>query len=269
MQISLKEIVFMTGWISFIFLIAPGFLIVYMTVYNRRKKKHIEETGQLKQAFQHELLKSQMEVQEQTLKTIANDLHDNISQILGLTVVTLSSVDLGDGVRAAEKIAAAEHLTRRSIREIRALSKLLHGEDLISKGLLHAIGFELEWLEKSGSYQIVRNSKVDSLPKHPDKELIVFRIFQEMLHNILRHAKASVIIIEDDYTADILTLILADNGVGFNTTAALTQSTGMGLQNMHRRVAMIGGTITIASTPGEGTRITIVVPYSTQLHDEQ
>ncbi|MRG44481.1 hypothetical protein GFS24_05120 [Chitinophaga sp. SYP-B3965] len=264
MQVSSNEIMVLIAWISFIFLIAPGFLIAYITVYNKRKKKHREETTQLKQDFQHELLKLQMEVQEHTLKTIASDLHDNINQILGLAVITLSSIDIRNGAQALEKITAAEDLTRRSIREIRALSSLLHGEELISKGLLHAIGFELEWLEKSGRFQITRKEEITDLPLQPDKELIIFRIFQETLHNIIRHSQASAIIIELIYMAEILRIRIEDNGIGFNTETVMIQNTGMGLQNIRKRAAMIGGTATIISAPGNGTSVTISIPYSSQ-----
>ncbi|MGO4291429.1 sensor histidine kinase [Chitinophaga sp. RAB17] len=262
MQVSSNEIMTLIGWISLIFLIAPGFLIAYISVYNRRKKKHHEETLQLKQTFQHELLKLQMEVQEQTLKTIATDLHDNINQILGLAVLTLSAVDLQDTKQASQKILATENLTRRAIREIRALSGLLHGEELIGKGLVHAIGFELEWLEKSDRFQIIRKGEMKQLPSQPDKELIIFRIFQESLHNIIRHSQASVIVVELALTNDLLTLRLEDNGIGFNAEAVVMQHSGMGLQNIRKRAAMIEGAASIVSTPGQGTSVTISIPYS-------
>lgn len=252
----------MIGWITLIFLIAPGFLIAYIAVYNRRKKKHREETLQLKQTFQHELLRLQMEVREQTLKTIATDLHDNINQILGLAVLTLSAVDMEDTKQASEKILATENLTRRAIREIRALSGLLHGDELISKGLVHAIGFELEWLEKSERFQIIRKGAMNQLPSQPDKELIIFRIFQESLHNIIRHSQASIVVVEQTLANDLLTLRLGDNGIGFNVETAMTQNSGMGLQNIRKRAAMIGGATSIVSMPGEGTCVTISIPYS-------
>jgi signal transduction histidine kinase len=247
------------GWLSAIFLIAPGFLISYVVVYNKRKKRHLEEKEQLRRAFQYELLQSQMEVQEQTLKTIGNDLHDNINQLLGLVAVTLSAVDVTDQDNAAGKIASAESLVRRSIQEIRALSRRMHGEELIGKGLLQAIGFELDWLERSGVYQIIRKGSLEGMPELPEKELIVFRIFQETLQNIIRHAQATVIRVEQSYGDETLLLRLSDNGIGFDLEATRAGDTGMGLSGIFRRAALMGGAVDIVSKPGEGTSVTITL----------
>ncbi len=260
MQIPSNEIIPLIGWVSAIFLIAPLFLIVYVSVYNSRKKKHQEETERMRHAFRTELMQTQMEVQEQTLKTIGNDLHDNINQLLGLMTITLSAVDLSDKDKAAEKIAAAEALARRSIREIRALSRLMHGEELVGKGLPHAIAFELDWLEKSGRYQIHRTGNLTGMPKHPETELFVFRIFQETLHNIIRHANATSVTVEQSWQDQTLTLRLIDDGAGFDVEAALAQPSGMGLQNIRKRAAMIGGAAVIRSVPGKGSSVTITVP---------
>lgn len=261
MQISSKEVFFLISLITVIFLIAPLFLIVYVNLYNRRKKKHDEETESLKRSFENELLKSQMEVQEQTLKTVAYDLHDNIGQLLGLTIITLSSINMNDPAKAMEKIAAAEDLAKRSVKEIRALSRLLDGEELISRGLIGAIAFELDWMEKSQLYKISYHSSLNTLPPKADKETIIFRLFQETLHNIIRHAKALEIIINLEFINDTLTLSIADDGIGFDFTEIKKRHKGMGLENVQKRVAMIGGTVSFDTAPGTGTRITITIPY--------
>ncbi|WP_298709001.1 ATP-binding protein [Chitinophaga sp.] len=266
MQVPTNEILTLIIWVSAVFLLAPLFLIVYVTVYNSRKKKHLEETERLRNAFRTELLQTQMEVQEQTLKTIGNDLHDNINQLLGLMTITLSAVDLSDTEKAAGKIAAAEELARRSIREIRALSRLMHGEELVGKGLANAIAFELDWLEKSGRYQIHRTGSLAGMPKHPETELFVFRIFQETLHNIIRHAQATSVFIEQSWSDNTLTLTLTDDGAGFDVEAALAKQSGMGLQNIRKRAAMIGGAAAIRSAPGKGSSVTITVPRTIQHH---
>lgn len=266
MQIQTSEILTLLIWVSAVFLIAPLFLIVYVTVYNARKKKHQDETERLRTAFKTELLQTQMEVQEQTLKTIGNDLHDNINQLLGLMTITLSAVDLSDKEKAAERIAAAEALARRSIREIRALSRLMHGEELVGKGLPHAIAFELDWLEKSGRYQVHRKGSLAGMPKHAETELFVFRIFQETLHNIIRHAQANTVTVEQSWQDNTLTLTLTDDGAGFDAEAALAQPSGMGLQNIRKRATMIGGSAVIQSAPGKGSSVTITVPRTNPNH---
>ncbi|MFB6456408.1 sensor histidine kinase [Chitinophaga sp. Hz27] len=260
MPLSSTEIISLIAWLSAIFLIAPGFLIVYVVVYNRRKRRHQEEKEWLQQNFRHELLQSQMEVQEQTLKTIGNDLHDNINQLLGLVVITLSAVDLDNKQKANEKLMAAESLVRRSIQEIRALSRLMHGEELVAKGLPHAIAFELEWLEKAGRHKVVYTGSLHQMPAMPEKELIIFRIFQETLHNILRHAQATEITVHQAYDQQQLRLSINDNGIGFDLNTVLANNTGMGLSSILRRAALVGASVDINAVPGTGTTIKISLP---------
>jgi len=258
MQISSKEILVLISIITVIFLTIPLFLIAYIRLYNERKNKHAEEKRNLKSAFENELLKSQIEVQEQTLKTIAYDLHDNIGQILGLTVITLSSIDLENREKAAEKISTAEELTKRSIKAIRSISRLLHGEELLSRGLTGAIAFELEWLEKSDLFTITYLNNAKDLKAQPEKETIIFRLFQEILNNILKHAQATQIAISLELSNNVLTLSLEDNGIGFEVNQ---QYEGMGLQNIQKRAAMINGNALFSSKPGSGTKIVITIPY--------
>ncbi len=85
-----------------IFLIAPAFIIIYIIIQNQRKKKHIEEKAKMQQTFAAELIKTQLEVQEQTMQTIGADLHDNIGQLLSLTALTLGSVEFNDVNKAQQ-----------------------------------------------------------------------------------------------------------------------------------------------------------------------
>src|SRR5271170_649129 len=98
---DIKELVLIT---TLIFLIAPAFIISYIFVYNRRKKKHIEEKAQMRLKFGAEIAKAQLEVQEQTMQTIGADLHDNIGQLLSLTSLTLNSIELDKLAKAQQKI---------------------------------------------------------------------------------------------------------------------------------------------------------------------
>src|SRR3569833_2855451 len=146
---EIKELIIIT---TLIFLIAPAFLMLYIFIYNRRKKKHMEEKEQMKVILEAELLKTQMEIQEQTLQTIGTDLHDNIGQLLSLTSLTLNSIELDNPDKAQQKVDAAIELNLKSIKEMRQLGKLLHGEQLVKLGLEEAIRSEINWIEKSGRF---------------------------------------------------------------------------------------------------------------------
>jgi len=247
---------------SIIFILAPISIIIYIFVYNRRKKKHIEEKALMKLTFDAELTKTQLEVQEQTMQTIGADLHDNIGQLLSLTSLTLNSIELDNQSKAKQKIDAAIDLTLRSIKEMRLLGKLLQGDQLIVLGLSEAIRHEISWMERSGRYEI-SYSEEGEIPavNNPDKDLILFRILQEILNNIIKHASATQISIKLEYLNEQLKFEINDNGVGFNADDLSSAQTGMGLQNIRKRAGIIGGEVEIKSNPGEGTCITIFIPY--------
>jgi two-component system NarL family sensor kinase len=256
---DIKALILIT---TLIFLIAPGFILAYIFIYNRRKKRHIEEKELMKLTFDAELIKTQMEIREQTMQTIGADLHDNIGQLLSLTSLTLSSVGLDDKDKAREKINAALDLTLKSIKEMRLLGKLLHGEQLIGLGLAEAIRHEINWIEKSGRYE-VKYDITGEQPVHnnPDKDLILFRITQEILNNIIKHAEAKEINIKLGYSDTGTRLQIIDNGTGFNLHELPDAQKGMGLNNIQKRAEIVGGEVFIQSQPGEGTCIDIFIPY--------
>jgi len=253
---NIKELITVT---TLIFLIAPAFLLLYIFIYNRRKKRHIEEKEQMRLNFEAEIVKTQLEIQEQTMQTIGADLHDNIGQLLSLTSLTLGSIELDDPDKIQEKIEAAIDLTGRSIKEMRLLGKLLQGEQLISMGLADAIRHEIKWVERSGQY-IVSCVIDEEMPaeNNADKDLIIFRILQETLNNIIKHAQAKHINIKLSYAGRQLILDINDDGNGFNVAG---QSAGMGLYNIQKRTQIVGGQVVIDSAIEEGTRITIFIPY--------
>ena len=262
MPVSTKEIVSLIGLTSIVFLIAPIFLIRYVLLYNRKKKKHEEEKQAMVKTLETELLRTQMEVQEQTLKTIAYDLHDNIGQLLSLTTITLSSINLNDLTKTAEKIALVEDLTARSTKEVKALSRMLHSEELLSRGLFSAIEFELEWMKRSDRFAIhFVKPTFDSFTGDGSKETIMFRLFQEIINNIIQHSRATEIFVNLEQVEGALKMSIRDNGAGFDVEETLKRKTGMGLYNIKKRAAIINGTASIESAPGTGSVIAITVPY--------
>ncbi|MFC5285227.1 sensor histidine kinase [Pedobacter alpinus] len=214
----------------------------------------------MQKEFETELLKTQIEVQEQTLKTVAQDLHDNIGQLLSLTAVTLSTLNLSGDDKAMEKVSYLEEINVRSLNEVKALSKLLHSEDILSKGISEAIYFEIEWLKKSEKFELEYVSENSGDTNDNTKnQLILFRLFQESINNILQHSFATKIKVVLIQTDEFLTLIIEDNGVGFKMDNQ-KELKGIGLNNMKRRVELIKGTLSIQSEIEKGTKINITIP---------
>jgi len=257
---DIKQLILIT---TLIFLLAPVFVILYVLVYNRRKKKHSEEKVQMKMAFDAEIIQTQLEVQEQTMQNIGADLHDNIGQLLSLSSLTLNSIQLDDLEKAKQKIEAAIDLTGRSIKELRMLSKLLQGHQLLGVGLSEAIYHEINWIEKAGKYQVNYTHEGETPATNSmDKDLILFRILQEVINNIIKHADATQINIKLAYADQKMKLDIDDNGIGFNTENRPANQTGLGLQNMGKRAAIVGGEVFIRSEENKGTQVTVIIPYA-------
>jgi len=244
------------------FLIAAGLVFLVFT-YNKRRKIHAIEKESLKKEHETILLKTQIEVQEQTMQTIASNLHDNIGQLLSLTNLTLASINLEDKDKASKKIDTSTDLVNKSIKELRELAKLLQGEKLLEKGIAHAIAQEVNWLKKAEIYQITFIDELgEDTEASTEKDLIILRLFQEIINNIIKHAQASQIAISLNYKQGNLVIIINENGIGFNYQEIAKNITGgLGLHTIEKRVKLIGGTFKVDSEIGKGTEITLNIPY--------
>lgn len=245
-----------------VFLILACFIVYFVLLYKRKQQKTALEKEAMKLHYEAELLKTHIEVQEQTMQTIAADLHDNIGQLLSLTTLTLGSIDLQQQKKAEKKIGDSLSLVNKSIQELRELAKLLHGEQVITLGLGHALQQEFYWLKKTEAYQLKFNNQlIDLKITSPDKDLIILRLLQEIFNNIIKHAQASQIEINAHIANETLYLSVKEDGIGFDYETIKDEKLGMGLSSLQKRVAMINGVITINSAPQQGTSITIEIPY--------
>lgn len=262
LQVLATEINTLIICVTIVFLLAPITLLIYVSNYNRRKKYHREEKELMQLTFESELSKTQLEVQERTMQTIGADLHDNIGQLLSLTSLTLRSVDLTDITKAEQKIADAITITSRSIQEMRLLGKLLQGEQLIAIGLEKAIQQEVTWISKAGQMNAeFRCEGQRPEIKNGDKELILFRILQEILSNCIRHAQAHNVVISLIYNSNHWLLEVSDDGIGFNDLSSGQEVAGQGLYNIRKRAAIIDAEININTAPNKGTQFLLQIAY--------
>ncbi len=232
-----------------------------MTQYYRRKKNHAQEKETMQHQFYAEILKTQIEVQEQTMQTIAADFHDNIGQLLSLTNLTLGSIDLKNLKKSTQKIETSINLVNTSIKELRDLAKLFQGELLVEISLSHAIEQEINWLEKGDRYQINASIELAAITvQSPNKDLIILRLLQEIFNNIIKHSSATEVLINAYLKEDIFYLIVQDNGIGFDHTKAMEDKNGLGLHSLYKRIQLINGEINIESST-TGTNITIKTSY--------
>ena len=243
---------------TIVFLVLGAFIVMIMLVYRKRRNLHIIEKISLQANFKQELLKAQLEIQEQTLTYIGREIHDNIGQVLSFVKLTLGTHS-ADPDLLKQKMVESRELIAQAINDLRDLSKSLSFQHIVHLGLVKAIEIAAERVNKSGLLYLTLNVTGEPYSLGEQNELVLFRIFQESLNNALKHAEAHNFIINLQFHKETFNLTLADDGRGFSVSERLNEGGGSGLKNMKNRAALIGATATINSSEGNGCSISIVL----------
>ncbi len=235
-------------------------IIAFIFIYQKRYYKYLKEKQEMHVQFAHTLMQSQLEIHDQTLQNISYEIHDNIGQVASLIKINLNTLKLDNVEKATEKINDTKDLVRQLITDVKSLSASL-GTDRIAKiGLIRAIEIEVERLNKTGDF-ITKIIKEDDLPLlNNEKAILLYRMVQEILNNIVKHAQAKHITILITNTDDRFILAIKDNGIGFDVDEKLNTKDGAGLSNLKNRAKLVNAFIAIESKPDKGTKITIEMP---------
>jgi signal transduction histidine kinase len=212
-------------------------------------------------AHQHDELQAMtrrlMSVQEDERRTLSRELHDDIGQ--QITAIKLGAMALQgdyDPARRAEILAEIVEITDQTVAKVRNLSLLLRPPQLDELGLEAALRWQADAMFRNVPPRLVLD--IEPLPTRapPAVELACFRIAQESLTNVLRHAGAQEVRLELAQRDDALVLEIRDDGRGF----AGSDSAGLGLVTMRERAQQLGGRIEIRSGPDRGTCIRAELP---------
>jgi two-component system, NarL family, sensor kinase len=249
--------------IIFCFIIILGFVffIVYIvSLHQKSRNKFLLEMEELKNNFRNEILQSELEMQEQTFETISMEIHDNVSQLLSVSKLNLGMIEEATP-EVLEKIRYSVDLMTHAMKDLRDLSRRLDSDMIRQEGLCMAIEAYISQLRKSVTGEIVFNARGYGGTITVEKELILFRILQEAINNILKHAEASLIVIDLIFSYGELQLIVTDNGRGFDFSYNSGRiHVGSGIKNMQKRSALIEGKFFLESAIGKGTRIEVHIP---------
>ncbi|MES2847819.1 MAG: ATP-binding protein [Bacteroidota bacterium] len=210
------------------------------------------------QIHKQELLKTRLEIQEQTLQNISEEIHDNIGQVLSLVKLNLNTFpeNLGDEVQ--KKLHDTELLLSKAIEDLRDLSQSMNTDKINSLGIEAALEQQLKQLQKTGKFTTKLHVGGNKFTLPPQKEMVLFRIVQESLNNAVKHSSAKNIEIELMYRPGCgLVLQITDDGNGFNPETNHPSKTGIGLKNIHNRASLIGAVFSLHSSLNNGTTISI------------
>lgn len=250
--------VFIAGTILFVIFIF--FLIAYMVVHKNKQNKFLVEKNRM--IFEHEskLLRARIEEQENTLQNISKEIHDNIGQTLGFVQMNMHMITkLATAPRQVEMLAQTTELLTSVHKDIRNLSHTLNSDYIKNIGLIEALQKEADHINATKDIVCEVEITGEYCELVPEKSLDIYRIAQEVVHNALKHAQATVIKIRLIYEPDHFILSVSDNGVGFNKDK-IFELEGIGLLNIFQRARFLEGKINIQTAPDMGCTVTLTVP---------
>ncbi len=217
-----------------------------------------------------------IEAQEEERKRVAREIHDGPAQSMSNIVIKAEICERlldKDIDEARKELQNLKKVMRDSLQEVRKIIYNLRPMALDDLGLLPTLErYVISFKEETGIDVQLRSIAINEEIK-PVISLAVFRIVQESLNNVLKHAQAKRVSILLEHVNQKLSIIIADNGVGFNTEDVKIiepESTGgFGLFSMKERVALLEGEVDIVSQVGVGTKITIHIPLLDEGEDSQ
>ncbi|MBI1804681.1 MAG: sensor histidine kinase [Ignavibacteriae bacterium] len=258
-----------------------AFVLFFLVVVFANQRRFIAmqrdkiEASKREQDLLRQLPEKMMEGEERERKRLARELHDGINQMLASVNYRLHTAK----AKSSGNAGLTEHIDGllvdlgKTMEEVRRMSHNLHPKVLDQRGFNAAVqSLCSEFAEQTGIS--IRQSLAElplSLPK--EIQLSLFRIVQEALTNIQKHAQASLVSIETECTNSYMNITIADNGKGFdpsnvNREKAEQGPSGIGLTTIRERAALLRGTATIDSNDSSGTTIVVKIPLSTLTHQE-
>ena len=233
-------------------------IIVIFSIFQNRKMKFLLEKRADEIRFEEEIIKSQMETQEQTLQNISWELHDNVGQLLSVAKMQLNILQptIPNGQKGI--LEETGDIISKSLQEIRTLSKLLNPETVKNMGLQEALELEIQRFNRMNFLEASLTTEGEQKAVDQKDEIILFRILQEFLSNSIKHARAKSLNVNLNYQYENLIITAKDSGVGFNEGEIIK---GSGLINMQSRAKLIDADFSLTSKKNKGVTLTLTYPY--------
>lgn len=234
-----------------VFLLVTIMAIAFVLSARQRMRQEMI-LAETKLSYEQELRRVETEVSEELMSRFAQELHDNIGQLHTAMNIQIQNQKL-DHPEYAEKMGTLEAYLNEATRQLRILSRTLNYDYLGHAGLLHSIELETERLKQLKRVEVDLHLNGNISPLNKNQELVVFRIFQEIVQNCLKHADAKHLEIKLECSPTAFDFRISDDGKGFNTENILASERSNGLRNIMKRATMAGLKIELKSSPGKGT----------------
>ena len=250
--------------ITLILLLLTCFLMSFLFVYQKKQISYFETIEKLRHDHEKDILRTQLEMQEQTFQHISREIHDNINLSLTLAKLNLNTFDWNHPAKAKTKIDSTLQQISKAIADLSDLSKGMNSEIIINQGLIEILKKETNRLRELNLFELDYIITGNPVFMDSQKELVIFRIIQEAFNNIIKHAKATSVKLSLEYNFDHINVLIADNGIGFCKNAVeqnKNKESNAGLNNMQKRAALFNGRTIIDSILDSGTNIFVTIPY--------
>ena len=221
-------------------------VILLFAIFQKRKNKLVRIQQETENKFKEEIIETQIEIREETLRNISWELHDNIGQLL-----TLAKIQLNEADETCGNVSEASETISECLKELRNLSKLINPDTFSSLTLIEALKMEIQRFNRMKYLETTLEYNQETFELNTKVETIIFRMLQEFFTNTIKHSKATQLIVKLTYTEETLEIKAEDNGVGFDVSQL---SRGIGLSNIKNRAKIIGAKAIIESKKGKGTQ---------------
>lgn len=222
----------------------------------RHRRKMAEKLLEEQQRYQRQVTEEVISAQEKEREEIGHELHDNVNQVL-TTVKLYLEMALHQPETRNELISKSINLVMNSIGEIRNLSHDLSAPTLGTRSLIDSITALVETVSGSSGLDISFDHSSCYTSLSMNQKLAIYRIIQEQLNNVVKHANATTVSIVLSQSNTITSLVINDNGKGFNT---IEKRNGIGLNNINSRAKVFNGEAEIKSIPGKGCTLKVTLP---------
>jgi two-component system sensor histidine kinase UhpB len=199
-----------------------------------------------------------LRAQEEERRRLARDLHDEVNQALTAILLRLEALSQAAPPELCSELSELKRLVNQAMSELLQLARQLRPTALDDHGLLPAMASQVKRFEAQTGIKAELTASASSASLQPDEEIAVFRIAQEALANVARHADAREVSVGLRTDGPGVELTVRDDGRGFEPSRPV--GNGLGLGGMAERARLVGGELTIESRPGEGTELSLRVP---------
>ncbi|TAF45224.1 MAG: hypothetical protein EAZ51_03375 [Sphingobacteriales bacterium] len=262
-KLTINKRNYLATFLGVFFLLSVAFSVLFFN-RNKIKQQNILQQTIIKQ--QDIATKAIIEAEDNERSRIASDLHDGVGQLFSTVKMNLSGMqhDLVFKEKATQlNFEKTILLVDESCKEIRSISHQMMPNVLLKMGLVSALR---DFINKVDERRLKINLDVTGITKRlaTNTETVLYRVIQEAVNNVIKHAGASVLDIQILKDNDGLAIMIEDNGKGFDSSQ-IANFKGIGFKNLHTRIKLLNGTIEIDSSLGKGTAISVWLPSDTEI----